>query len=96
MKYSDFIIGQEFLCGGKRWRCTDVGTRVIVAICVSEITITSEYAAMTQTVSKEEAETQGWFNGPPYAVEEIVFDQNDMEGCEAVDATTQLTRPGDR
>lgn len=23
-----------------------------------------------------------WFNGPPYAVEEVVFDENDFEGCE--------------
>jgi hypothetical protein len=95
VEHKDFSIGQEFLCGGKRWRCTDVATRVIVAICVSEITITSEYSAITQTVSKEEAETQGWFNGPPYAVEEIVFDEDDMEGCEPVDATTQFTKPGE-
>ena len=31
-----FPIGCEFECGGtgKRWRCTDIGTRVIVAIQV--------------------------------------------------------------
>src|SRR4051794_28747912 len=32
MKHSDFRIGCEFLTGGGRWRCTDVGTRVITAI----------------------------------------------------------------
>lgn len=34
MKFSDFKIGDEFLsaAGKKRWRCTDVGTRVVVAI----------------------------------------------------------------
>ncbi len=32
MQHSDFSIGLEFYCGGNRWRCTDVGSRVIVAI----------------------------------------------------------------
>lgn len=33
MKHSDFHIGLEFLgSAGFRWRCTDVGTRTIVAI----------------------------------------------------------------
>lgn len=22
-----------------------------------------------------------WFNGPPYAVDEMVFDENDLPGC---------------
>jgi hypothetical protein len=33
MKYSDFYIGREFFgTAGFRWRCTDVGTRTILAI----------------------------------------------------------------
>lgn len=33
MKHEDFYIGLEFVgSGGLRWRCTDVGTRTIVAI----------------------------------------------------------------
>ena len=31
-----FAIGCEFRCGAKRWRCTDVGTRVITAICLDD------------------------------------------------------------
>ncbi|WP_201274196.1 hypothetical protein [Microvirga brassicacearum] len=27
----------------------------------------------------------GWFNGPPYAVAETVFDEDDLEACEPVD-----------
>ena len=34
MKHADFSIGKAFRCGDKRWRCTDVGARVIVAICL--------------------------------------------------------------
>jgi len=32
MKHSELKIGEVFWCGGWRWPCTDVGTRVIVAI----------------------------------------------------------------
>lgn len=32
MKKDDFSIGLEFYTGSGKWRCTDVGTRVIVAI----------------------------------------------------------------
>lgn len=34
MEKGEFTIGLEFWCGNKRWRCTDVGTRVITAICL--------------------------------------------------------------
>ena len=36
MKLSGFNIGQSFFCGDKEWRCTDVGTRVVTAICLSD------------------------------------------------------------
>jgi hypothetical protein len=39
---------------------------------------------MKRPLTKEEAEADGWFNGPPYAVAEMVFDEDDMEGCEPV------------
>jgi len=32
MKHGDFSIGREFLTPAGRWRCTDVGKRVITAI----------------------------------------------------------------
>jgi hypothetical protein len=25
-----------------------------------------------------------WYNGPPYAVAEVVFDEDDMEGCSSL------------
>lgn len=36
MKKSDFQIGTEFYTGAGKWRCTDVGTRVIVAIRIDD------------------------------------------------------------
>ena len=34
MKLEDFRIGSEFYHRGKRWRCTDVGTRTVVAMAL--------------------------------------------------------------
>lgn len=64
MKHSDFKIGTEFLTLTGRWRCTDIGSRVIVAIHLDGL------------------HPDEWYNnGPPYAVVEHVFDENDMPGC---------------
>ncbi len=56
MKLGDFRVGMHFSCGTRRWVCTDIGTRVVVAILYKE----------------------GWMAGPPYAVGEVVFDEDDM------------------
>ena len=32
MKRDEFKIGQHFFTGSGEWRCTDIGTRVIIAI----------------------------------------------------------------
>lgn len=33
------------------------------------------------TAIKLDREDESWFNGPPYAIEEVVFDENDMPAC---------------
>jgi len=65
MELSDFHIGSEFECGEKLWRCTDIGSRVVVAVCLSN-----------------HSDDLSWYNGPPYAVAEHVFDEDDREVCE--------------
>jgi hypothetical protein len=72
MKKEDFYIGLEFYTARYdketkdfthiKWRCSDVGTRVIVAI-------------------KLDQSDPSRYNGPPYAVSEVVFDEDDVEGC---------------
>ena len=56
LSHQDFAIGREFETRTGTWRCTDVGTRTIVAIKVPAY------------------DDPSWFNGPPYAVAEMVFD----------------------
>lgn len=65
MNHADFKIGMEFTTanGMLKWRCTDIGTRTILAI-------------------KLDGADPSWYNGPPYAVQEFVFDENAFKGCE--------------
>jgi hypothetical protein len=67
MKHPDFKIGAEFWCGWRQWRCTDVGTRTIVAIRLDKVEIGSKKSELRRRLSRTEAEAEGWFNGPPYA-----------------------------
>ncbi len=80
MKHSDFKIGTEFHVGDRRWRVTDVGTRVVVAIRLDEV-VMGYSGGGSATFNQTEAEFQGLFNGPPYAVNEVVFDEYDFEEC---------------
>ena len=87
MKLSEFRIGSEFVCGG-RWRCTDIGTRVVIAIRVDQATITRmspDDPASLRTISGDEAEGMGWFEGPPYNVVERVFDEDEQSSCERIE-----------
>src|SRR6266478_9893551 len=93
MKHSDFRIGLEFWCGQKRWRCTDVGTRVITAISLEahEVIELGALRGAFGTARRRRYVTtdRSWVNGPPYQVAEAVFDEYDMEGC-------SLTQEGNR
>jgi hypothetical protein len=80
MRHADFRIRAEFRCGGRLWRCTDIGTRTIVAIRTDRVEVGGS-PALRRILSGVEAEAEGWFMGPPYAVVESVFDENDIEGC---------------
>ena len=81
MEHSEFKIGGTFWCSGRQWRCTDVGARTIVAIRIDSVEVRSDTPERHRTLSHAEAEAEGWFNGPPYAVAESVFDEFDLEGC---------------
>jgi hypothetical protein len=81
MQHSEFTIGGTFWCGGRQWRCTDIGTRTAIAIRIDSVDVESNVPDLRRTLSRSEAEADGWFNGPPYAVGETVFDEYDLQGC---------------
>jgi hypothetical protein len=85
MNHNEFSIGLEFWCDGRRWRCTDVGSRVVVAISLEPheiVHVTFDPKDRTKkSTTRELTNDPSWLNGPPYAVVEHVFDESDIEGC---------------
>ena len=81
MRHEDFRVGAKFGCGGRQWRCTDIGLRTIIAIRIDRVEVGGNALERHHTLSGADAEAEGWFKGPPYAVAESVFDENDIEGC---------------
>ena len=80
MRHGDFSIGMEFTTDTGQWRCTDIGTRTITAIKISEVHVThlADDGHMTSEVVCTDS---SWFNGPSYAVAEWVLDENDIAAC---------------
>lgn len=86
MRISDFYIGLEFTTGGsKRFRCTDIGTRVIVAIDLNdpEEIVVYDRTTKTETMCSVPLEDRPRYQrGPPYGIVEIVFDEYALPACE--------------
>lgn len=89
--HSDFSIGLFFACGGELWCCTDVGARTIIAVQWTNV-----YLRKRSAVSGKEyallgpfdlrREKQDWTKGPPYALSEEVFDEEDFPAMTLVAA----------
>ncbi|MBU0656188.1 MAG: hypothetical protein KJ914_13790 [Gammaproteobacteria bacterium] len=83
MKHSDFQIGTEFFTASGKWRCTDVGTRVIVAISLEpretvRLWMDTKGERVQETFISDDPRD---LIGPPYSVAESVFDEYDLDGC---------------
>jgi hypothetical protein len=58
----------------------DIGTRMIIAVRIDGVSVRGDKSERRRTLDRA-AEAEGWFNWPPYAVAEHVFDEDDIEGC---------------
>ena len=83
MKKEDFVIGHSFWLTGHEYRCTDIGSRVITAIKLGKVNVTTLKVDENghKKLTRHETEDKSWFNGPPYAVCEQVFDEYEQEVC---------------
>ncbi len=83
MRHEDFRIGAEFWTATGNWRCTDVGTRTIAAIKLGprEIRHTQTGDGRDWRQVTVDEDDPSWLNGPPYAVAETLFDEDDIETC---------------
>jgi hypothetical protein len=85
MKHSDFQIGTEFFTETGRWRCTDIGTRVITAISLEPRRMVRMRGGAHGDQTQESCVSNDPLDlvGPPYMVGEHVFDEYDLDGCYA-------------
>ena len=82
MELRDFVIGETFWAHDAAFRCTDIGTRVIVAVKLGPRVIArAERLDGELQITRRMDDDPSWLNGPPYAVEEVVFDENELLGC---------------
>ena len=82
MELSDFVIGETFWTHHGAFLCTDIGTRVVVAVKLGPREIArAESVDGELRITKRIDDDPSWLNGPPYAVEEVVFDENELLGC---------------
>jgi len=71
MELSDFAIGETFWTHVGAFRCTDIGTRVVVAVKLGPREIgRAEKVDGALRITKRIDDDASWLNGPPYAVEE--------------------------
>lgn len=85
MNLADFQVGSEFVMGDGVYRCTDIGTRTVVAIRIDRGETSTKHEDGTlshQVLSEADAAAEGWFNGPPYPVLEHVIDEDDFPICQ--------------
>ena len=83
MKHSDFFIGKEFFSATGKWRCTDVGSRVIIAISLEPREMVRSYQDDNGARQEERfiSSDPRDLAGPPYCVVEHVFDEYAVEDC---------------
>jgi len=83
MKLKDFKIGKKFWINKDQYLCTDIGTRVVVAIhlrIADIVTMHSDGKTEKMKINLSN-DKNGWLKGPPYAVTEMIIDENDLPSC---------------
>ena len=82
MVLTDFVIGETFWTQSGAFRCTDIGTRVVVAVKLGPREVSrGESVDGELRIAKRIDDDPSWLNGPPYAVEETVFDESELLTC---------------
>lgn len=81
-------IGTAFSTGRALWRCTDIGTRSITAMRIDRVVTPrprGEHETWaTDQLAADPRKLPSWVNGPPYALAEFSFDEQDIETLEIV------------
>ena len=95
MEFNDFVIGETFWTQQGAFRCTDIGTRVVVAVKLGPREVSrAESVDGELRITRRIDDDPSWLKGPPYAVEEVIFDENELLGCFRTEA--ELLGDGER
>ena len=93
MRHEDFTIGETFWATAGPYRCTDVGTRTIVAVRLGpRVIVQQESVGDERRAATVVVDDPSWLNGPPYAVAEVVFDEDDLADCYRTEAEIRAAR----
>jgi hypothetical protein len=84
MKHSEFAIGQAFTTGHGLWRCTDIGTRTVIAIRIDAAEVVAVLGGRETQSVVDPRRDPSWLNGPSYALAETVFDEYDFAALRPV------------
>lgn len=84
MRHCEFVIGQAFTSGHGLWRCTDVGTRTVIAIRIDAAEVVSVLRGRETASVVDPRRDTSWLSGPPYALAETVFDEYDFDALRPV------------
>jgi hypothetical protein len=76
---SQFKIGDAFTTGSALFRCTDIGSRVVIGIPIDRAEILEMRNGIESPRMVDLREEPSWLIGPPYGVSEIVFDEFDLD-----------------
>ena len=79
MKLDEFKIGRTFYMCGRKWLCTDKGTRTIATICLSNAVVVVN--GTKQKLTEAELKSEQWTCDPPYSMAEQCLDEYDIETC---------------
>jgi hypothetical protein len=85
MEHRGFVIGRAFATLHSLWRCTDIGTRTVVAIRLDRMEVIEVKGGRQQQRVIDPRREPGWLSGPPYVAAEQVFDSCVFPACRPVD-----------
>jgi hypothetical protein len=82
MNLHDAKICGTFTDGGRRWLITDVGTRTVVAVCISPASRKNDWLrSFDEDDDVKEVVINLLEAGRPVCLEEHVFDARQLVGC---------------
>jgi hypothetical protein len=96
MKHREFAIGQAFTTCHGLWRCTDLGTRTVIAIRIDAAEAVAVLGGRETQSVVDPRRNPSWLNGPPYALAETVFDEYDFAALRPVTERDVMVRKPER